>query len=181
MYTISSVIFLYRMTSNKLVLQQHTLQMQLLWLLLRSFTLLDQPLSSILVHLHLSAAFTISDTRFSCLSPWVCISGAAWCWLATCRDNHMRWHCFSTGVPVADPFLFIYSPCEVISSHGFLIPHYANDILLVFFVLPLDPQVSEQISACLEEVLSWMVAYYLKLNFRKAELLYIPGQASLAC
>ncbi|KAK3540153.1 hypothetical protein QTP70_027048 [Hemibagrus guttatus] len=149
--------------------------------------------SSVLILLDLSAVFdTVNHKTLLFALRNLGIRGASWEWFAFYLDGHsyqITWRGWtsapcrlSTSVPqgsVLGPLLFslyTHSLGKVISSHVFPDRCYADDTQLIFSFSPSDNTAAAQISACLVDISSWMMA--IQLNLRKTELLVIPGDSS---
>ncbi|KAL7841116.1 hypothetical protein SRHO_G00248070 [Serrasalmus rhombeus] len=149
-------------------------------------------LSSVLIHLDLSAASdTVNHMILLDILTNLGISGYAWKWFKSYledRSYQVTWRGFTsspcrltTDAPqgsVLGPLLFsLYTRSlgGVISSHCFSYHCYADDTQLMLSSSPFDTQVSGRISACLSDISLWMAAHHLKLNPSKTELIFIPA------
>ena len=146
----------------------------------------------VLLLLDLSAAFdTVNHHRLlSKLSTTYSIDGTVLAWFTSYLDartfsvkvnNSLSGKSvFTIGVPqgsILGPLLFIMytKDLETIAiSHGFNIHLYADDTQLYFaFDSVSSKDLELRISACMEDIKSWMTKNFLKLNENKTEIMIL--------
>ena len=157
----------------------------------------DSGLLTILILLDLSAAFdTISHPLLLERLASIGITGVALSWFASYLTNRQQFvqlgnhrsgcSAVSLGVPqgsVLGPILFItyLLPLgKILRHHGVQFHCYADDTQIYISTKPNTTLPPTSLTACLQDIRSWMSRNFLKLNGSKTEVLLIGSKNTLS-